>query len=370
MSEKRIIISGGGTGGHIFPAISIANGLRKLEPDCEILFVGALGKMEMEKIPSAGYKIVGLPVAGLKRELSYENLKLPFKVIKSLTLAARIIDDFDPDVVVGVGGYASGPLLWMASRREIPILIQEQNSFAGITNRILGRKAQKICVAYEGMEKFFKPEKLILTGNPVRDEIKAATPELRIEAVNFFELDPSKKTILIVGGSLGAGTLNECAKGWIRSNKDEGIQLIWQYGSFYKKGIQDFLHFNVRPDVKAFEFIKKMDLAFAAADVVITRAGAGTISELSIAGKACIFVPSPNVTEDHQTHNALALVRKNAAFMIPDDVAEEEAFPAAVSLAKDSIKREMLEKNISGMALRDSADIIAKEVLKLIKERK
>jgi len=370
MSAKRIIISGGGTGGHIFPAVSIANGLRKLEPDCEILFVGANGRMEMEKVPAAGYKIVGLPVAGLKRDLSLENFKLPFKIIKSLNMAGRIIDDFDPDVAVGVGGYASGPLLWMAGRRDIPYLLQEQNSFAGLTNKLLGRKAQKICVAYEGMEKFFKAEKILLTGNPVRDGIQKATPEQRQEAIRFFELDPEKKTILIIGGSLGAGTLNNCAKSWVRDGAKGKVQLIWQYGSFYKKGIQDFLYANSSPNVKAYEFIKRMDFAFAAADVVITRAGAGTISELCLAGKAGIFVPSPNVTADHQTHNALALVRKNAAFMIPDDVAAEDAFPAAIALANDDKRKAQLERNISEMAFKDSAEVIAREVLKLIKERK
>lgn len=369
MSAKRIIISGGGTGGHIFPAVSIANGLRKLEPDCEILFVGALGRMEMEKVPAAGYKIVGLPVAGLKRKLSLENLALPFKVIRSLNQARRIIDDFDPDVAVGVGGYASGPLLWMAGRMDIPILIQEQNSFAGLTNKLLGRRAKKICVAYEGMEKFFRADKVMLTGNPVRDGIAPSTPEQKIEALRFFELNPDKKTVLIVGGSLGAGTLNECAKDWVRQGTSGDIQLIWQYGSYYKKGIQDFLYANPAENVKAFEFIKRMDLAFAAADVVITRAGAGTISELCLAGKASIFVPSPNVAEDHQTHNAMALVRKNAAYMIPDDAAVEQVFPAAISLAADETKRKELENRISEMAFKDSAMVIAQEVLKLIKER-
>ncbi|HBZ35605.1 MAG TPA: undecaprenyldiphospho-muramoylpentapeptide beta-N-acetylglucosaminyltransferase [Rikenellaceae bacterium] len=365
MSEKRIIISGGGTGGHIFPAISIANSLKKIDPECEILFVGALGRMEMEKVPAANYKIVGLPVAGLKRELSVENLKLPFKIFKSLCQARKIVYDFDPDVAVGVGGYASGPVLWMASRMNIPILIQEQNSYAGLTNRILGKKAKKICVAYEGMEKFFKAEKIILTGNPVREGIVLINPQQIEEAYRYFELDPQKKTILIIGGSLGANTLNNCAKEWIRKGTRENIQLIWQYGSFYKNEIRDFISANPKPNVKAFEFIKRMDYAYAIADVVISRAGAGTISELAVAGKASVLIPSPNVVKDHQTHNAMALVRKNAAIMIPDDEAVEKAFKAAVDLAEDENKRKELETRISGMAIRNSAEIIAREVLKL-----
>jgi len=366
----RVIISGGGTGGHIFPAISIANAISKEYPKSEILFVGALGKMEMERVPAAGYKIIGLPVAGLKRTIDLENMKLPLKVLKSLTIAWSIISDFKPDVVVGVGGYASGPLLWMAGQRGIPYLIQEQNSYAGLTNRILGRKAKKVCVAYEGMERFFAKEKIILTGNPIREEIKETTKELRGEAIKYYDLDPEKRTILVVGGSLGARTLNSCVKNWIIQNQPGNIQLIWQFGKYYKEEVKEFIEKNPRDFVKENEFIKRMDYAFAAADVVITRAGAGTISELCIAKKACIFVPSPIVTEDHQTHNAMALVKKNAALLVPDSEAENRLMDLATELVADTKRIKTMEDNISKMAYRDSAEIIAKEVIKLIKQEK
>ncbi|MFA5849634.1 MAG: undecaprenyldiphospho-muramoylpentapeptide beta-N-acetylglucosaminyltransferase [Bacteroidales bacterium] len=362
----RVIISGGGTGGHIFPAISIADAIKKLYPDSEILFVGALGKMEMERVPAAGYKIVGLPVAGLKRKLDIDNLKLPFRILKSLKMAGKIIDDFKPDAVVGVGGYASGPILWMAGQRGIPYLIQEQNSFAGLTNRILGRRAKKICVAYEGMERFFYANKILITGNPVRAGIVETTSENKDAAIEFFGLDPQKKTILVVGGSLGARTLNSCIKNWITDNIESNIQIIWQYGKFYKADITAFMEKNKRDYIKESEFIKRMDHAFAAADVVITRAGAGTISELCIAKKACIFVPSPNVTEDHQTHNAMALVNKKAALLVEDSDAEKRLMDIAVTLAEDPKRVAEMEHNISGLAYSNSAETIAKEVINLI----
>lgn len=366
----KIIISGGGTGGHIFPAISIANAITKKFPRCEILFVGALGKMEMERVPAAGYNIVGLPVAGLQRKFDLQNLKLPFKIYKSLKKAGEIIDDFKPDVAVGVGGYASGPLLWIAGRRGIPYLIQEQNSYAGLTNRILGRRAKKICVAYQGMERFFDKKKILLTGNPIRDEIKETTKELREEAIAFFNLDLGKKTILVVGGSLGARTLNNCMVNWITKNEPGNIQVIWQFGKYYKNEIEEFIENNPRDYVKAYEFIKRMDYAFAAADLVVTRAGAGTVSELCIAKKACIFVPSPIVTEDHQTHNAMALVNRDAAMLVADNEAEERLMDVAEELAGDTKRIEVMEENISGMALRNSAEMIAEEVIKLIKKWK
>lgn len=362
----RVIISGGGTGGHIFPAISIADAIKRLYPDSEILFVGALGKMEMERVPAAGYEIAGLPVAGLKRKLDIENFKLPFKLLRSLKMAGKIIDDFKPDVVVGVGGYASGPMLWMAGQRGIPYLIQEQNSYAGITNRILGRRAKKICVAYEGMERFFSGNKILITGNPVRAGIVEPTKEMKDAAIEFFGLDPQKRTILVVGGSLGARTLNNCVKKWITNNTESEIQIIWQYGKFYKADVTGFMEKNRRDYVKESEFIKRMDYAFAAADVVITRAGAGTISELCIAKKACIFVPSPNVTEDHQTHNAMALVNKKAALLVEDTEAEKRLMDIAATLAEDPKRVAEMEKNISGLAYRNSAEIIAKEVINLI----
>ncbi len=362
----RVIISGGGTGGHIFPAISIADAIMKTSPESEILFVGALGKMEMERVPAAGYKISGLPVAGLKRKFDAENFMLPFKLLRSLKMAGKIIDDFKPDAVVGVGGYASGPILWMAGQRGIPYLIQEQNSFAGLTNRILGRRAKKICVAYEGMERFFSRNKIIITGNPVRAGIVETTSEMKDAAIEFFGLDPQKKTLLVVGGSLGARTLNSCVKNWIIDNKESDIQIIWQYGKFYKTDITAFMEKNRRDYVKESEFIKRMDHAFAAADVVITRAGAGTISELCIAKKACIFVPSPNVTEDHQTHNAMALVNKKAALLVEDAEAEKRLMDIAVTLAEDPKRVAEMENNISSLAYRNSAEIIAKEVINLI----
>ncbi|MCK9304721.1 MAG: undecaprenyldiphospho-muramoylpentapeptide beta-N-acetylglucosaminyltransferase [Bacteroidales bacterium] len=364
-TKFKIIITGGGTGGHIFPAISIARALEKLSPGCEILFVGALGRMEMERVPAEGYKIVGLPVAGLKRSLSAENLKLPGKIAKSLRMAGTIIDNFKPDVAVGVGGYASAPLLWMASRRKIPYIIQEQNSYAGLANRILGRKAEKICVAYKGMERFFNRKKIIVTGNPVREEITKVHETDRTDAVKYFGLDPSLKVLLVVGGSLGSATLNESVKRWIAKGNTGDIQLIWQYGKGYRANIEEFMTTHRQSGVKDYEFIKRMDLAFAAADVIITRAGAGTISELCIARKACIFVPSPNVAEDHQTHNAMALVRENAAAMVPDNQAPEKVMDEAISLLNDNQRRERMIKNIWSMALYNSAETIAGEIVRL-----
>ncbi len=360
----RIIISGGGTGGHIFPAISVANALREAAPDCEILFVGAAGRMEMERVPAAGYKIEGLPVAGLKRSLSLDNLKLPFKILRSLRMAGKIIDKFKPDVAVGVGGYASGPLLWMAGRKGIPYLIQEQNSFAGLTNRLLGKKAEKICVAYEGMERFFPADKVILTGNPVRKGIVKATPEMKERAATLYSLNRDKKTLLITGGSLGAGTLNRCVMNWVQENIESDINIIWQTGKYYFEKIKEFNSLNPRSYVKCYEFLTDMDLAFAAADVVISRAGAGTISELCIAAKAVIFVPSPNVAEDHQTHNARSLSDKGAALLVPDNMADDELMNAAMELIKDDIKVKELENRIEKMALRDSAEVIAREIIK------
>ncbi|HBG25082.1 MAG: undecaprenyldiphospho-muramoylpentapeptide beta-N-acetylglucosaminyltransferase [Bacteroidetes bacterium GWF2_41_61] len=361
----RVIVSGGGTGGHIFPAISIANALKVMVPDCEILFVGALGRMEMERVPSAGYEIVGLPVAGLKRSLSADNLKLPFKLIKSFGMASGIIKRFRPDVAVGVGGYASAPVLFMASVKGVPYVIQEQNSFAGVTNRILGRGAKTICVAYPSMERFFPADKIKLTGNPVRKGIERASAQMRERALNFFNLDGGKRTILILGGSLGAGTLNSCVKNWIEKQVSGEINLIWQCGKVYYKEIEIFNKNNPRDFVRCFEFIKEMDLAFAAADLVISRAGAGTISELCIAAKATIFVPSPNVAEDHQRHNAMALVEKGAAIMIPDSEAVQRLMDEAVRVVNNPEELAQMEDKIEEMAIRDSAEKIANEVLRV-----
>lgn len=374
--SKRIIISGGGTGGHIFPAISIANALKEKDPSTEILFVGAVGKMEMERVPAAGYPIKGLPVAGLKRSLSLSNLALPFKVIKSVRMAGKIIDEFRPDVVVGVGGYASAPLLWSASSKGIPTLIQEQNSYAGLTNKILSKRARTICTAYDSMERFFPKEKIILTGNPIRKEIAPATSAQREEAYKYFSLDPSLPTILVVGGSLGCGTLNRTMKKWIlEEGSNAKFQVIWQSGKGYAEGINTFFqglegatlgeNSRVWNNVHNCDFISRMDLAYAACDLIVSRAGAGTISELCAAGKASIFVPSPVVAEDHQTHNAMALVRKGAALLIKDAEAEEKLMAEVEKLAFDRARIKELETNILALAKPNASSDIADEVLKL-----
>jgi UDP-N-acetylglucosamine--N-acetylmuramyl-(pentapeptide) pyrophosphoryl-undecaprenol N-acetylglucosamine transferase len=366
--NPRIIISGGGTGGHIFPALSIAGAIREIVPETEILFVGAEGRMEMERVPQAGYEIKGLPVAGLQRKLSLANFALPFKILRSILMAKRIIREFKPDVAVGVGGYASAPLLWSASGMKIPCLIQEQNSYAGLTNRILSKKADKICVAYDGMEKFFPAEKVILTGNPIRKEIKPPTEAERREGYDFYGLNPDKKTIFVVGGSLGSGTLNKAMKKWVAEKSAKAdYQVIWQNGKYYSSDIAEYMKEREQPNVKHFDFIQRMDLAYAVADVVISRAGAGTISELCVAGKATIFVPSPNVTEDHQTHNAMALVEKEAALMVQDSMAEKMLMDTAEKLLADSAHIRKLEKNVLKLGRKEAADAIAKEVLSLIK---
>ena len=313
--KLRVIISGGGTGGHIFPALSIANKLREINPETEILFVGAEGRMEMEKVPAAGYRIIGLPITGLKRSLALSNFALPFKVIKSLGMARRTLKTFKPDIAIGVCGYAIAPLLWAAGRLGIPTLIQEQNGFAGLTNKILSRKAGSICVAYEGMERFFPADRIVLSGNPIRKDIVPATEQMIKEGYAFYGLDPKKKQIFVVGGSLGSRTLNEAMKKWITDGCPGGadIEVIWQCGKYYKPSIDRFMEDmkTQGKDVSGIQhsdFIQRMDLAYAVADVVISRSGASSVSELCAAHKATIFVPSPNVTVDHQTHNAMALV--------------------------------------------------------------
>ena len=371
----RAIISGGGTGGHIFPALSIAGKLKELNPETEILFVGADGRMEMEKVPAAGYKIVGLPVAGLQRKLTLSNFALPFKVIKSVRMAKKLIREFKPDIAIGVGGYASAPLLWAASRMGIPTLIQEQNGFAGLTNKILGKKAMSICVAYEGMERFFPTDKIVLSGNPIRKEIVAADEKMKAEAMEFYGLNPEMKHIFIVGGSLGSATLNNAMKKWIEEGcpAGEGIEVIWQCGKYYKPSIDAFM-----ADAKASgkdvsriqhsDFISRMDLAYAASDVVISRSGASSVSELCAAHKASIFVPSPNVTEDHQTHNAMALVRKNAGMIVKDSEAAEKLMKTACELIENPEKIALMEKNIAALAKTDAAQTIADEVYRIISE--
>ena len=368
MNKPRIIISGGGTGGHIFPALSIAGSIKELCPEADILFVGAEGKMEMERVPAAGYKIIGLPVAGLQRKLSLQNLALPGKVAKSIRKAGDIIREFKPDVAVGVGGYASAPLLWSASRKGIPCLIQEQNSYAGLTNKILSKKAACICTAYEGMERFFPADRIILTGNPIRKEIAPATKEQRAEGYRFYGLDPDKQTLFVVGGSLGCGTLNRVMRKWVENRAASAdYQVIWQCGKFYKGGVDEFMAGRTVPNLVYTDFIQRMDLAYAVADLLVSRAGAGTISELCVAGKATIFVPSPNVSEDHQTHNAMALVNKNAALMVRDMEAEAKLIDTAEGLLADPARLADLEKNILKLGRKDASEVIAKEVLKLVK---
>jgi UDP-N-acetylglucosamine--N-acetylmuramyl-(pentapeptide) pyrophosphoryl-undecaprenol N-acetylglucosamine transferase len=370
--KLRVIISGGGTGGHIFPALSIANKLKELNPETEILFVGAEGRMEMEKVPAAGYKIIGLPVSGLQRKLTLSNLALPFKVLKSISMAKKIIREFKPDIVIGVGGYASAPLLWAAGRLGVPTLIQEQNGFAGLTNKIVGKKALKICVAYDGMERFFPADRIVFTGNPIRKEIVPATDAMRQEAYEFYGLNPEKKHIFIVGGSLGSGTLNNAMKKWIQDGcpGGEDVEVIWQCGKYYKASIDSFMEAHAADNrtegIQHSDFIQRMDLAYAAADVVISRSGASSVSELCAAHKASIFVPSPNVAEDHQTHNAMALVSKNAAMIVKDSEACEKLMETACSLLKDTEKIAALEKNIALLARTEAAMDIAKEVYNIV----
>jgi UDP-N-acetylglucosamine--N-acetylmuramyl-(pentapeptide) pyrophosphoryl-undecaprenol N-acetylglucosamine transferase len=330
----------------------------------------------MEKVPAAGYRIEGLPIAGLQRKLTLSNLALPFKVLKSISMAKKLIREFKPDIAIGVGGYASAPLLWAAGRLGIPTLIQEQNGYAGLTNKIVGKKAESICVAYDGMERFFPADRIVFSGNPIRKEIVPATEQMRQEAMEFYELDPQKKHIFIVGGSLGSGTLNNAMKKWISDGcpGGEGIEVIWQCGKFYKPSIDAFmkdaeasgLGGAVLKQIQHSDFIKRMDLAYAAADVVISRSGASSVSELCDAHKATIFVPSPNVAEDHQTHNAMALVNKEAAMLVKDSEAVEKLLPTACSLIENPEKIALLEKNIATLAKTDAAMTIAKEVYRVI----
>ena len=370
------MISGGGTGGHIFPALSIADKLKELNPETEILFVGAEGRMEMEKVPAAGYEIVGLPIAGLQRKLTLSNLALPFKIVKSILIARKTLKEFKPEIVIGVGGYASAPLLWTAGLLGIPTLIQEQNGFAGLTNKIVAKKAKSICVAYEGMERFFPADRIVLSGNPIRKDIVPATPELKKEGCEFYGLDPQKKHIFVVGGSLGSGTLNNAMKNWISNGcpGGEGLEVIWQCGKFYKDGVDVFMK-EARDNgiggkcfkgIQHSDFIKRMDLAYALADVVISRSGASSVSELCAAEKAVIFVPSPNVAEDHQTHNAMALVNKDAAILVRDSEAKDKLMAEACALIDNPERIALLERNISKLALRDAAQTIADEVYKIV----
>ena len=366
--ELRIIISGGGTGGHIFPAISIANAIKAACPNAEILFVGALGRMEMQRVPAAGYKIEGLPICGFDRKHLLKNIKVLFKIWKSQQMAKKIIKDFKPQVAVGVGGYASGPTLNKAAAMGIPCLIQEQNSYAGVTNKLLAKKAAKICVAYDGMERFFPAEKIILTGNPVRQAL-LDTKMTREEAIKSFGLNPTKKTILLVGGSLGARTINESVLQHLDLVKSSDVQFIWQTGSFYRESIAEKLKGETIPNLIVTDFITDMGAAYKAADLVISRAGASSISEFCLIGKPVILVPSPNVAEDHQTKNALALSTKQAAIHVKDAEAPATLLPLALETIHDDAQLKSLSENVLKLALPNSAEIIAKEVIKLAEKK-
>ena len=364
----KYLISGGGTGGHIFPAVSIANALREADPSCEILFVGALGRMEMERVPQAGYPIIGLPVKGFDRSHPWRNIRVVIDLLRSMSQARRIVRDFRPDVGIGVGGYASGAAMKMAAKMGVPILLQEQNGFAGVTNKLLKDDAKKICVAYEGMERFFPKEKIILTGNPVRQNLTSGSKE---EAIRYFNeefgvnFNAEKKTLLIIGGSLGARTINQSIIVHLNKLIDSNVQVIWQTGKNYltdcKKALEALPHNNII----CTDFVRQMPLAYALADLVISRAGASSISELCLLGKPSILVPSPNVAEDHQTHNAMALVKKDAGVLVIDIDAKDQMVATALSLIHDTARLEALRANILTLALPDSAKRIAEEVMKL-----
>ena len=364
---KRIILSGGGTGGHIYPAVAVAEALkRKFGEDVELLFVGAEGKMEMEKVPALGYNIKGLPVAGLQRKLALKNLALPFKVAASVRRAKRIIREFGADVVVGFGGYASAPVLWAAQRLGVPTLIQEQNSYAGLTNKLLSKRAKRICVSYDKMERFFPAERIVMTGNPLRGRFTADGAN-RGEALGYYGFNDTMPVVLVVGGSLGTRTLNEMMKAWILTlNGEAPVQVIWQTGKFYEREMQEFLAAHPTKNIWQGAFIDRMDYAYAAADVVLSRSGACTVSELCLVAKPTIFVPSPNVSEDHQTKNAMALVEKGAAEIVRDSEAVERGMKEAVALAMDTNRLESLSANIANLAIVDSADRVVAEIEKIL----
>lgn len=364
--EPRIIISGGGTGGHIFPAISIANALKLMLPNANILFVGALGRMEMERVPQAGYPIEGLPVRGFDRKHMLKNIRVLIDLYRSMIKARRIIRDFRPQVAIGVGGYASGPVLRAASARGIPVVLQEQNSYAGVTNKLLAKKAAVICVAYDGMQQYFPAKKIVKTGNPVRNDLLTVRRGDPL-AYRFFGLVPDKKTILVIGGSLGARTINQSIMAHMEGVSRSGVQVIWQTGRYYFDEARKASENYQDSSLVVTDFISRMDYAFAVADVVISRAGAGTISELCLLAKPVILVPSPNVAEDHQTKNAMALVNKEAAILVKDSDAKENLVGAALELLQQPEKMERLSENIKALAENDSAGRIAEQVLQLLK---
>lgn len=367
--ELRVIISGGGTGGHIFPAVSIANALKELCPEAKILFVGAEGRMEMQRVPAAGYEIKGLPICGFDRKHILNNIKTLFKIMQSRRMAKRIIKEFRPMAAVGVGGYASGPTLDEAQTMGIPTLIQEQNSYAGVTNKLLAKKADKICVAYDGMERFFPANKIVLTGNPVRQSLLDCTTS-REDAIKSFGLDSAKKTILIIGGSLGAKTMNDSVLNNLVLIKQSNAQFVWQTGKYYSATVQEELAKRGKPEnLAVMEFISDMAVAYRAADLVVSRSGAGSISELKLLGKAAILVPSPNVAEDHQTKNTLALTTRDAAVYVKDAEAVRTLIPRALNAVADDALLAKLSKNIKTLAHPDAARIIAREVIKLAEEK-
>ena len=369
----RYLISGGGTGGHIFPAVSIANALREIDPSCEILFVGALGRMEMERVPQAGYPIIGLPVKGFDRSHPWKNIRVLIDLIRSMCQARKIVHDFCPDVGIGVGGYASGAAMKVAAKMGVPVLLQEQNGFAGVTNKLLKDDAKKICVAYEGLERFFPKDKIILTGNPVRQNLTSGTQE---DAIKYFneefgvEFTVGRKTLLIIGGSLGARTINESIIAHLNELAESGIQVIWQTGKNYFADCKRALETLPCDNIICTDFVSQMPLAYALADLVISRAGASSISELCLLGKPSILVPSPNVAEDHQTHNAMALVKKNAAVLVKDVESQDILVATALSLIQDDAALHTLRDNIRMLALPNSAKIIAQEVIKLAEQSK
>ncbi len=362
----RIVISGGGTGGHIYPAIAIANSLKSLDPAVEVLFVGAEGKMEMQKVPQAGYTIVGLPIRGLQRGFSMKNFSLPWKFLQSLLKARQVIRKFRPQVAVGVGGYASGPLLYVAGLMGVPTLIQEQNSYAGLTNKQLAKRAKKICVAYEGMDIFFPSEKIVFTGNPVRNDI-ASADQKKAAAIAQFQLWENVPVLLVIGGSLGAGTINKSIQESVETLKKTNIQVIWQTGKYYYEDCQKTVASSGATNIRVFDFLSQMDLAYAAADVVVSRAGALSISELCLVAKPAILVPSPNVAEDHQTKNAMALVNENAAILVKDSQAQQVLVQTALDLLNTPEQKKILSQNIQKLARPDAARQIAHEILQLVR---
>ncbi|MEO9534261.1 MAG: undecaprenyldiphospho-muramoylpentapeptide beta-N-acetylglucosaminyltransferase [Crocinitomicaceae bacterium] len=366
MPLRKVIISGGGTGGHIFPAIAIANKIKEEYPDAEILFVGAEGKMEMEKVPKAGYEIVGLPIRGLQRKLTLKNLAVPFKLIQSLMKSKKIIKTFKPDIAIGVGGYASAAVVKVAAKKKVPTLLQEQNSYPGITNKILAKRAKTICVAYDHLERFFDKDKIVKTGNPVRSEVVQIEGK-REAAFKHFGLDPNKKTVLIIGGSLGARTLNESLKKDVQQLIEKDVQLIWQCGKVYLDNLKPIVDELKTDNIYLSDFVYQMDLAYAAADIIVSRAGAMSVSEVCLIGKPVILVPSPNVSEDHQTKNAMALVDENAAILVKDIEAKEKLVPAINALIDDEEKCKSLSQNIIKLGIADAPDRILKEIIKIVK---